>query len=228
MNHQLALAIQLNDEARFTDFHWADNPSLQEHLQQALSRKGDSLIYLWGNVGSGKSHLLQACCQQQITSAIYLPLNVLKEWGPGVLDGLDEQSLICVDDIDAIASDALWEEALFHLYNRVRDAGKTTFIMAGHDSPRHSPIQLPDLRSRLSGCLVIQVHELSDDAKVETLCKQAHKRGLELPMSVSQFLVSRCARSMRDLHELLEKLDEASWVSQRKLTIPFVKSILSI
>lgn len=231
MNHQLALAIQPNEEATFADFFWTEeNALLKTQLMQAIAGEGERLIYLWGHVGSGKSHVLQACVHHLnvLQPAIYLPLATLKDWGPSVIDGLEEQTVLCVDELDAIAGDSLWEEALFHLYNRIRDQGTTTLILAGLNPPRHAPIQLADLRSRLGGSLVLQLHELSDEAKVNMLCLRAEKRGLELTPNVGQFLVSRCARNMHDLHALLNRLDEASWVAQRKLTIPFIKSTLKI
>ena len=230
MNRQLALAIQLNDEATFSDFCWGSNTLLQQQLQQTLYGRGEHLIYLWGPSGSGKSHLLQACCQAvgDNNSAIYLPLHTLKEWGPQVIDGIDEQALIGIDDIDSIAENPAWEEALFHLYNRVRDNEKTTLIITSHYPPLHVPLRLADLRSRLSGGLVIQLNELSDHDKINTLKLHAHKRGFELPSSVGQFLLNRCARNMHDLHGLLNRLDEASLIAQRKITIPFVKNILGI
>ena len=230
MNRQLALAIQLNDEATFADFCWGNNALLQQQLQTTLNGSGERLIYLWGPPGSGKSHLLQACCQAMggNQSAIYLPLHTLKEWGPDVIDGIDAQALIGIDDIDAIANDPAWEEALFHLYNRVRDNEQTTLIITGKFSPTQTPLRLPDLRSRLSWGLVIQLHELSDHDKINTLKLHAQKRGFELPASVGQFLLNRCARNMHDLHALLNRLDEASLIAQRKITIPFVKHILGI
>ena len=230
MNRQLALAIQLNDEATFSNFCWGDNALLQQQLENTLHGNGERLIYLWGIPGSGKSHLLQACCQaiSGNQSAIYLPLHTLQEWGPQVLDGLDEQTLIAIDDIDSIATQAAWEEALFHLYNRVRDKEKTTLIISGKLPPAQTPLRLPDLRSRLSWGLVIQLHELSDDDKINTLKLHADKRGFELPTSVGQYLLNRCARNMHDLHTLLNRLDEASLIAQRKITIPFVKHTLGI
>lgn len=230
MIRQLPLAIQLNDEATLADFCWGENALLQQQLHETLNNQGERLFYLWGVEGSGKSHLLQACCHavsaQQ--SAIYLPLQTLKEWGPDVLEGLDEQDWICIDDLDAIATHAVWEEALFHLYNRVRDNGKTTLIMSGHLPPASMPVCLPDLASRLSWGLVIQLNELCDKNKIETLKLHANKRGFELPTSVAQFLLNRSARNMHDLHALLNKLDEASLIAQRKITIPFVKDVLGI
>jgi len=230
MNRQLALAIQLNDEASLADFCWNGNSLLHQQLHHALDGDGERLFYLWGVAGSGKSHLLQACCQavNNTQSAIYLPLEVLKEWGPQVIDGIEAQALISIDDIDAIAGDAAWEEALFHLYNRIRDQGQTTLIITGKQSPTTLPICLADLRSRLTCGLVIQLNELNDEDKINTLKLHANKRGFELPESVGQFLLNRCARNMHDLHLLLNRLDEASLIAQRKITIPFVKDILGI
>ena len=230
MNKQLALAIKLNDEATLVDFNWGSNTLLQQQLHNMLTTRKDRLLYLWGALGSGKSHLLQACCQavNSTQSAIYLPLALLKEWGPQTIEGLEEQTLICVDDIDVIAKDHAWEEALFHLYNKIKDMEKSILIISGNQSPATIPIQLADLRSRLSWGLVIQLMELNDEDKINTLKLHALKRGFDLPGSVGQFLLNRCSRNMHDLHQLLNHLDDASLAAQRKITIPFVKSILNI
>lgn len=230
MNKQLALAIKLNDEATLTDFNWGNNKLLQQQLQNMLSLKGDRLLYLWGTKGSGKSHLLQASCQaiNSTQSAIYLPLNLLKEWGPQTIEGLEEQTLVCIDDIDTIAQDSAWEEALFHLYNKIKDMDKSLLIISGNQAPATLPIKLADLRSRLSWGLVIQLLELNDEDKISTLKLHALRRGFDLPESVGQFLLNRCSRNMHDLHQLLNRLDDASLAAQRKITIPFVKEILNI
>ena len=68
--------------------------------------------------------------------------------------------------------------------------------------------------------------ELNDEDKISTLKQHALKRGFDLPESVGQYLLSRCSRNMHDLHQLLNRLDDASLVAQRKITIPFVKEIL--
>jgi DnaA family protein len=230
MTCQLPLAIQLNDEATWDDFCWQGNALLQQQLELALQGNTYRQMYLWGASGSGKSHLLQACCQaigaQQ--SAIYIPLKMCLELGPDIIEGIDDHMLISIDDIDVVAGHPAWEEALFHLYNRIRDRERSTLIISSTQSSMTSSIQLPDLRSRLNWGLVIQLHELADADKVSTLILHAKKRGFDLPRSVGQFLLNRCSRNMHDLHNLLNKLDKASLVAQRKITIPFVKEILDI
>lgn len=230
MNKQLALAIKLNDEATLADFNWENNGLLQQQLERILTQKEDRLLYLWGPQGSGKSHLLQACCQavNLTQSAIYLPLMLLKEWGPETIEGMEDQDLICIDDINAIANNNVWEEALFHLYNKIKDMEKSLLIISGNQPPINSGINLPDLRSRLGWGLVIQLNELSDDQKIKTLKLHASKRGFDLPDTVGQFLLNRCSRNMHDLHQLLNRLDDASLAAHRKITIPFVKDTLKI
>jgi len=230
-NPQLPLSVRLNDEATLADFCWNGNTLLHEQLQHILAGHGERLLYVWGNTGSGKSHILQACCQAMShthQSAVYLPLKLLQEWGPQVLDGMDDQTLIGIDDIETVAKDKAWEEGLFHFYNRIRDRGQSTLMITGQMPPMHSPIQLPDLRSRLMWGLVLQLNELHDEDKINTLQWHAKKRGFELQKSVCQYLINRCARNMHDLHALLNRLDEASLVLQRKITIPFVKDVLGI
>lgn len=229
MNKQLALAIQLNDEATLGNFNWQNNLLLKQQLEVILKGNKEKILYLWGLYGSGKSHLLQGCCQAiyEPQSAIYLPLTLLKEWGPEALEGLEEQTLICIDDIEEIAGNKEWEEALFHLYNKIKDKENGLLIISGMHSPATTPIQLADLRSRLSWGLVIQLHELSDEEKISTLKLLALQRGFDLSNSVGQFLINRCSRNMHDLHQLLDLLDKASLQAQRKITIPFVKDILN-
>ncbi|CAM2753263.1 DnaA regulatory inactivator Hda [Legionella worsleiensis] len=230
MNKQLALAIKLNDEATLADFNWENNGLLQQQLENMLTHKEERILYLWGTRGSGKSHVLQGCCQAVNLKhcAMYLPLTLLKDWGPQTIEGLEEQDLICIDDIDVIAHNPDWEEALFHLYNRIKDKEKGLLIISGSFPPAQSPINLADLRSRLAWGLVIQLNELSDEEKINTLKLHALKRGIDLPESVGQFLLNRCSRNMHDLHQLLNRLDDASLAAHRKITIPFVKNTLNI
>lgn len=231
MIKQLPLAIQLNDEATLANFCWEGNALLKQHVEHFISTDHERFIYVWGAYGVGKSHLLQACCQSVSLNqtAIYMPLTLLKEWGPNVLEGLEVHDIVCIDDVDIIAGQRDWEEALFYLYNRIRDTKEQSrLLLSGKGKPNDQGFLLPDLCSRFNWGLVLPLHELTDEQKIHVWQTRAQQRGFNLPLSVGQFLLNRCARNMHDLQDLLNRLDAASLSAQRKITIPFVKHALGI
>lgn len=225
-NKQLALAIQPNDQATLANFCWGVNSLLQQQVQAMLSDNQDRLLYLWGAQGCGKSHLLQACCQAYTGSAMYLPLKLLKDWGAESIADIEAHSLICIDDIQSVSKDIAWEEAIFHLYNRVRDGGQGLLILSGTHPPASMPISLPDLRSRLGAGLIFHLHELADEDKIQVLQQQALHWGFALSSGVAHYLLTRFTRDMHHLYALLKHLDAASLAAHRRITIPFVKEVL--
>ena len=87
---------------------------------------------------------------------------------------------------------------------------------------------MPDLVSRLQACTSFQLRLLGDEDKQKLLQQKARLRGMELPDEVARFLLNRQQRDIRELVQILDLLDKASIVHQRKLTIPFVKDMLSL
>ncbi len=229
MSTQLALPLGLRDDATFDNFFLSTNQHCVSALRACASGEGYPFIYIWGQQGSGRSHLLQAACHlatQKNRSSVYVPLGT-PELTPHILQNLEQMNLVCVDDIDAIAQDKQWEEALFHFYNNMRESGQTLLI-AGRNPPQRLGLNLPDLVSRLAWGVVFQLHPLSDEDKLAALKLRADQRGFALTDEVGQFLLRRCPRDMIQLFALLETLDRASLQAQRKLTIPFVKTVLGV
>ncbi|KRW59661.1 DnaA regulatory inactivator Hda [Pseudomonas sp. TTU2014-080ASC] len=228
---QLPLGVRLRDDATFANFYPGANAAALgyvERLCEADAGWTESLIYLWGASGVGRSHLLQAAClrfDQFGEPAVYLPLGLVAQYGTALLDNLEQFELVCLDDLDAVAGDKVWEEALFHLFNRLRDSGRR-LLLSANAPPRELPIKLPDLKSRLTLALVFQLQQLSDEDKLRALQLRASRRGLQLSDEVGRFILTRGERSMSSLFDLLECLDQASLQAQRKLTIPFLKETL--
>lgn len=250
--NQLALDIQLRDDAVFSSFYPGDNLEAFRAAQQ-LVFGDETFMYLWGGAGVGKSHLLQAACQGALESeltAVYIPLKKMAKLSISLFDDLEKMPLVCLDDIHAVSGNSTWEEALFHFYNRVRDrnqsqnqnqnqshnqnnpstntASKCHLMVSAEASPLHINLVLPDLKSRLAWGMTYQLHLMTDEQKLSALRLRAQCRGLELNPAVAQFLLSHCPRNMQALFQTLEKLDQASLAEQRRLTIPFVKQVLSL
>ncbi len=229
MQQQLTLSVQLEDEATFANYLVSDHNQALLHCLQHLD-DNQRFIYLWGEQGVGKTHLLQAICHQAMLrnqTSSYIPLTESKHMQPELLQGMQHVHYLCLDDIQAIACDTAWEEALFHLYNLILATDNYLIIAANHH-PTKLNLKLADLISRLTAGLAFQIKPLSDEDKLTALMLRAKARGLVLPQEVGEFLLRRWSRDMNALFEALVTLDQASWQMQRKLTIPFIKEILGL
>ena len=225
---QLPLGLALRDSARFNSFFAGQNLEAVQGLQQSATGQSEPFVYVAGAEGMGKTHLLQAACHDAVQSGrttSYLPLQELLAYSPAVLDGLEQLDLVCLDDVSAIAGHDEWEQGLFNLFNRVRQSGGTLLI-AGATRPDRAGFLLPDLVSRLGWGVTYVLKPLADDDAITALGFRARLRGLELPDETAQYLLRRFPRDLPTLFALFDTLDTASLIEQRRLTVPFVKSVL--
>jgi len=222
---QLALPLRLADHAVFASYLAAGNETLLATLRNLAAGGDGAGCWLWGNAATGKTHLLQAVCEEAGDESAYIPLRLLDGAPPEILDGLANRGLICIDDIHRVAGKPAWERALFVLYNQVlATAGR--LIIAANAAPRTAGFELADLASRFSQLPTFQVRPLGDDETRQALQLRAAHRGLDLPDETAQFLLSRSRRDMASLYSILDKLDDEALRAQRRLTIPFVKEVL--
>lgn len=228
MAEQLILfGTRLLDKATFRNYYAGRNLQVMEFLEH-WTVKNELFAYLSGNKGVGKTHLLQACCHQvnqQGLNAIYLPMEEKQHFSPNVFEDLENLDLVAIDDVQQITGDAAWEEALFHLYNRMRAANKRLIISSNLPASELN-VKLADLASRLAWGIAFHLQRLTDEEKILALQMRANARGMKLPVEVANYLFTRYSRDMSDLFFLLDTLDKASLAEQRKLTIPFIRDIL--
>ncbi|WP_188149839.1 DnaA regulatory inactivator Hda [Teredinibacter waterburyi] len=228
---QLSLNVSLRDDATFANFYAQGEANAQAlfALRSVLDGQSYDNVLIWGARGAGLSHLLQGVCHQADERGLavqYFPLADVRGYTAADLcEGLEAMDIVCLDGLEHICGNSDWEQAIFHLYNRMRDAGKP-LLLSSHTSPPSLPILLPDLKSRVLGCVVYHVESLGDDGKKMAMIARAAARGMEMPADVATYILSRASRDTAELFTLLNRLDDASLQEQRKLTIPFVKSVL--
>lgn len=232
MSDQLPLALPVGPDQRFDLFvghGWAVEALRAAALgDRAGAPSFQSGLLVEGGEGSGKSHLLLATCRAAHDvgrSARYLPAGAFAGALGSVIDGIEANELVAIDSIDAVAASRADCEALFHLHNRLTDAGRT--LIYGSRLPAGDAAwALPDLRSRLGQCLRVSLEVLDDAGRREALRRRAARRGLELDDAVLDWLFRRVERDLKSLTALLDALDRAAMAAQRRLTVPFVNQWL--
>lgn len=230
MSRQLALNLRLRDGSSFDNFHVGANALVLQHMRGLLrdppAVSGPAMLYLWGESGGGKTHLLEAACrsvQARGAAALYLPLAVAGI-PPAALDAAEQAFLICLDDVQCIAGDIGWERALFACYESARATG-ARLVVAAPAAPAHTGLTMPDLTSRFAGGSVYQVQGLSDGGKLEAIQLRARHRGFDIPAEVGRYILNRYPRDLASLFALLDRIDTAALASQRRVTIPFLRGL---
>jgi DnaA family protein len=163
----------------------------------AAGQRPEAVVYLWGERGSGRTHLLRAATRAN----------------PG---------LVAADDVETL--DPTAQQALFNAINAARD-GQPAVIATGGAPPAQLQLR-EDLRSRLAWGLVYQLRAPSDADKAAYLRADAARRGLRLSEEVLAYLLSHLPRDLASLNAVLDALDRYSLASQRPLTLPLVKEAL--
>ena len=224
---QIPLPLNLGDKATLDNFWVGHNTELVAAIKTSVETGEPRLVYLYGPSSSGKSHLLFAAmklAKEEVVNTSYLSL-LDSNIGPEMLDVIDVAHLVCIDNVEAWAGEAEKERALFSLFEQVKYAGGQMLLSASQ-APELCGFSLADLISRLSSGLVYPISELTEQQQFEAIKMRSNNRGLTISDDAVKYLLSRSSRDTGELFALLDEIDQASLIEKRKLTIPFLQSLI--
>lgn len=226
---QLLLDLGTPPPNTFDNFLEGANTELLTRLRRlrqalegaAIDPTPDRTFYVWGEAGSGRSHLLQALCHDAAPGqARYIGAQ-----SPLTAFGFDAGvALYCVDDCDGLSANQ--QIALFNLFNEVRAHPRCALIATGNAAPMGLTVR-EDLRTRLGWGLVFHLQALDDAGKQDALKQAARARGLSLADDVPAYLLTHFRRDMHSLMGLLDALDRYSLEQQRAVTLPLLRAMLA-
>jgi len=229
---QLVLEIAPPRDPSFEDFVIGGNAELVAKLRDlAQGTLAESVVYLWGDHGSGRSHLLAATKRAAV----------------------NPQNLEVADDVDRL--DEPGQIALFNRINEIRASGgeirasggeirasggeirasggeirasgaPAGLLAAGPVPPAQLALR-DDLKSRLAWGLAYQVKTLTDAEKAVYLREEAGRRGLRIADEVIWYLLTHVRRDLPSLVAIAAHLDAYSLSHRRPITLPLVREALA-
>jgi len=226
-SRQIPLQLMPLREHRFEDFVCGPNMAVVEAIKHMPDEPG-SHIFLFGGEGSGKTHLLNAVChevRERQGRAFYLALKRLPRDAISSLEGLEKLDLVCVDDLHVVAGDDAWEEALFHCFNRIREADGRLLVSSRMRLSALN-LDLPDLASRLAWGLRLPLSPLEDHDKLAVIDLHSNALGISLSDEVQHYLLKHHDRTMTALVRTVEDLHEAALIHKRRITVPLAREVL--
>ena len=223
---QIALDIGLATAPAFSNFFAGPNNAAVKHLElwSGNALRSPVPTYLWGEPGSGKTHLLKAAVgvlQQHGARVGWLDASVME---PPEFN--DAWSAVVLDECHLYT--AVQQQAAFNWFvNAVSSPdGHPRGVLAAGSVPPADLVLRDDLRSRLGWGHVYQLHALSEPERRAVLRKQADARGIFLSDEVINFVLSRFSRDLSSLMQVLDQLDGYALQTQRAITVPLIKAML--
>jgi DnaA-homolog protein len=226
VQRQLTLDLGTPPPSTFDNFFGGANAELVARLAEldsalAAGPLADRTFYIWGESGSGRSHLLGALAHSAGPErARFLgPQSALTAFAfdPRV-------PIYVVDDCDKLSS--AQQVALFNLFNEVRAHPSAALVATGNAAPIALAVR-EDLRTRLGWGLVFHLAPLPDEHKAAVLKHAAKERGIALGEDVPAHLLTHFRRDMPSLMALLDALDRFSLEQKRAITLPLLRTMLA-
>lgn len=223
---QIALDIGLASVPSFSNFFAGSNEAALKHLELWAGNALRSPVptYLWGETGSGKTHLLKAVSEslrEQSARVGWMDASMLEppefsEAWAGVI--LDECHLYT----------AVQQQAAFNWFvNALSSAdGHPRWVLAAGNVPPADLALREDLRTRLGWGHVFELHALTEPERRSVLRREADARGIFLSDEAIDFVLNRFSRDLSSLMQLLDHLDGYALQTQRAITIPLIKAML--
>jgi DnaA family protein len=223
---QMALDIGLHTLPTLDSFFAGPNSAALQHLKLWTGNQMPSPVptYLWGESGSGKTHLLRS---------VYTALRdqgLSVGWiDPHKQDHLsfdDAWTAVLMDDVHLFNLEQ--QQAAFNWFVNALTpkSGPARWVLAAGSLPPADLKLRDDLRSRLGWGHVYALQVLSDPERRAVLRQEADARGLFLSDDVMSYMLTRFSRDLSSLMMLLDHLDQFALQTQRAITIPLIKSML--
>ena len=223
---QIPLDVSLSEYMTFETFYLGPNKSVVDSLRHEKNQ----LIWLAGLEGFGKTHLLHAFLnshEHENKKVLYLPMSESQDFTPDILDNLAQYDLVAIDDIENIIGDMTWEEQLLKFYEDSYST-RNKILITANDTPKGLNFLLPDLSSRFNLALIERLRPMNEDEMIKAILIHSKARGFDLPEDSAKYLINRVPRDVSVLIDMIKLLDYESLSMQRKLTIPFIKTVLDI
>ena len=208
---QLLLDFTQAPAPTFANFVPGGNAELA-HVLEAAARgeTRERVLYVWGESGAGKTHLLKAFALER--GARYFTAEEYNRQ--------DGAAMLAIDDIEGLADDR--QVALFNAFN---EHFFSFLVVSACSAPRDVPLRR-DLATRLATGLTYRILPLSDEEKREALAAHARARGFDLREDVAAYLLTHARRDMGSLISALDALDRYSLETERAVTVPLLKAAL--
>jgi chromosomal replication initiator protein len=195
-------------------------------------------LYIYGGVGLGKTHLMQAICNdlvgrsgltlQYISAEHFMNelINAIRfDKTIEFKDRYRTADVLLIDDVQFLAGKERTQEEFFHTFNALYDS-RRQIVLTSDVPPRDIPTLEERLRSRFEWGLITDIQPPDLETKVAILRKKAEQESVSLPHDVALFVASNCSSNIRELEGSLIRLIAFSSMTERSIDLDLARQVL--
>jgi chromosomal replication initiator protein len=196
-------------------------------------------LFIHGNVGLGKTHLLQAICHTVLKKdptarVLYLSCEDFTNTFINAIqsNSLDEfrefhrkVDVLVIDDVQFLANKDKTQDEFFHTFNSLYDAQKQ-IVMSSDRSPVEIPTIEERLVSRFKWGLVAEIEAPCYDTRVAIVRRKAKGRGADLSDDVASYIAERVTANIRELEGAVIKVVGIAAITGRPITLDLAEEAL--
>lgn len=232
----------LNQHYTFENFIVGGFNELAHAAATAVVEKPGSLynpLFIYGRVGLGKTHLLQAVGNETLKESPrkkvkYLPSerlvsNIINSIRDGTIESLKREyrdiNLLIVDDVQFLAGKEKTQEEFFHIFNALYQNDKQ-IILSSDRPPKAIGSLAKRLRSRFEGGMIADISFPDLETRIAILKTKAQEKNIKLPQKVYEYLASNIKTNIRELEGALNRIILFYKVKDDKVKMGKVKELV--
>ena len=188
-------------------------------------------LFIYGDVGLGKTHLMQAAGNfilsnskkrvLYVTSEIFvndLITSIQHNKMTSFREKYRSLDVLFVDDVHFIAGKEHSQEEFFHTFNTLFELHKQ-IILSSDKYPREIPKLVERLKSRFEWGLIADIQPPELETRIAILKRKAEENGIDLPQDVAEFIASRVKSNIRELEGSLSRITAVSSLKGKNISL---------
>ncbi|MEO0113920.1 MAG: chromosomal replication initiator protein DnaA [candidate division WOR-3 bacterium] len=232
----------INERYTFSNFIVGESNRLAYASAKAVAEspaRSYNPLFIYGGVGLGKTHLLQAIGNHAkkinpLLKILYTPaenlfIELIQAIGRGNTLSFKQRYRSCdillIDDIHYLKGKERLQEEIFHLFNYLHQAGKQVAFTS--DRP---PYEIPTieerLASRLQAGLVVDIQPPELETRIAIIKRKAEEEGFPISQDIAYLIASRVTTNIRLLEGVLIRLIAMSSIRSEPITKGQVEAVL--
>ena len=230
----------LNPTFTFSSFVIGESNKLAYNVSTGVAQKPGKLynpLFIYGGVGLGKTHLMQAIGNELLKDGSKIIYNTFEQFMNRYTSNLRSKTmdrfrdyyrncdLLLIDDIQFISRKEQTQDEFFHTFNELHSLGKQIVITSDRE-PKKIAGLVDRLKNRFEWGILVSINPPELETKIAIIQKKAKLNGIRLNEEIINYLATNLGNNIREIEGAMNKLNAMSNLLNQDITLEFAQNLI--